>query len=152
MLRAAVKADGLAIRADPEPELGSDHHRVAHRSECRADDLLIAIKAIDLCRIEKGDAPVDCGAEQGDSLILGWPVTLGEIQSHAAKADGRNLGATLAECARLHILSPMLWCRSWDGNFRRCALAVQFGLPVSHIYQCGCALQLTCLCNAIHKR
>ena len=55
---------------DVEAELGGDHDPVAHRPKRFADHLLVDEGAVDLGRVEEGDAALDRGADQPDAVFL----------------------------------------------------------------------------------
>ena len=106
-LGAAAQAAPLpGLRVDLEPELGRDHHSVAHGSQGFAHQLLVGVRTIDFGRVEECDAAIDGRADQRDALLLLDRLAIGEAQAHAAEPDLRNLESALAESAFLHCSSP----------------------------------------------
>src|SRR5271154_4756583 len=64
-LGTAVESDILAcVLVNFPSELSGDDDLIAQRSECLADELLVGEGAIDLGRIEEGDATLDGCAKQ----------------------------------------------------------------------------------------
>jgi hypothetical protein len=70
---------------------------VADRRQRRADDLLVGEGAVDLGRVEQGDATLRRLADERDALLLAQRVVVAEVQTHAAQADGRYLQPALAQ-------------------------------------------------------
>ena len=91
-----------------EAELGGDHDLLAERRERFADQLFVGERAVDLGGVEEGDAALDGGADQRDTLLLLDGRAIAEAQAHAAEADGRDFQTTVAELALLHPCSPGL--------------------------------------------
>ena len=104
---AAGQAGLLAVVVEREAELGGDDDLVADWREGLTDDLLVGERAVHLCGVEQGDAPVDGGADERDALVTGRHRQVTLAQAHAAVPDGRDLQA-LAECSPVHFLSPLV--------------------------------------------
>ncbi len=84
VLRAAVKPlGGFAVA---ETEFGGDDDLVADRRQSFADDLFIEARAIGFGRVEKGNAALDGGADQGDGRAAVGGRAVAEAQPHAAEA------------------------------------------------------------------
>jgi hypothetical protein len=65
VLRAAVRAAApRSVRGDVEAEFCRDHHLIANGSERLTDEFLICERAVGFRRVEKGDAAIDCRAQQ----------------------------------------------------------------------------------------
>src|SRR4030088_399736 len=80
-------------KIDVPAEFCGDHHLVADRSERLADKLLVSERAIDLGRIEEGDAALDRCPYQGDHVLL----VRGRAIAHASKPEGRDLKVAVSE-------------------------------------------------------
>ena len=59
-----------SIGIEVEPELGRDHHLIAHRSQRLADQFLVCVGSVNLRRVEKRNAAIDRPANQSDHLSL----------------------------------------------------------------------------------
>ncbi len=95
---AGLAFDGI----DVPPELGGDHHLALERGEGLADEFLVGIGAVDLGRVEEGDAALDCGAHQRDHLVPVGCLAVAAGHAHTAQPDGGDLQAVGAEGARFH--------------------------------------------------
>ena len=105
VLGAAVEAGHARRSVDVEAELRGDHHAVADRRECFADELLIGERAVHFGRIEERDPSVDGGPDDGDAVWTrqGTAVTLAD--PHAPETERRHFEAVPAQRACLHLLS-----------------------------------------------
>ena len=101
VLGTAVHAGRLPVH-DVEAELGGDHHPVAERLEGIAHDLLVGVGAVDLGRIEEGDAALHRRADERDAVLLPQRMAVAEVEAHAAEADGRDFEAGFAKYALFH--------------------------------------------------
>ena len=73
MVGTAVDS-GRLFFLNTEPELGSDLHLIPERGESLANLLFAGIRAIDLRRIEKGDAFIVCLANQSYHIKINYGV------------------------------------------------------------------------------
>jgi hypothetical protein len=75
VLRAAVEPVALAgDRVDVEGELGRYDDLVTDRGEGLADEFLVGERPVGFSGVEERDAPIDSGADQGDTgFPIGWP-------------------------------------------------------------------------------
>lgn len=73
MVGTAVDS-GRLFFLNTEPELGSDLHLIPERGESLANLLFAGIRAIDLRRIEKGDAFIVCPANQSYHIKINYGV------------------------------------------------------------------------------
>ena len=107
-LGAAV-LDLLAILVDPKAELGRDDDPVTHGRQRLAHELLVDERAIDLGRIEEGDASIHGGPKNRDHVgrVRDDAVTL--AHAHAAETNGRNLEALAQFSDRnCHVVVPQV--------------------------------------------
>ena len=91
---------GRLFLLDTETELRSDFHFIAKRGKCLADPLFTSIRAIDLRRIEKGDAFVVCPTNQSNHILF---IVLSAVITHhrqATQTDSRYIQSS--ERAILH--------------------------------------------------
>ncbi|MNY72386.1 hypothetical protein D3C86_2109320 [compost metagenome] len=75
MLGPAVQAPhGPRGGIDVEPELGGNHHLIAEGGQGFTHQFLVRVRAVDLGRIEEGDATIHGRPNQRDHflLVLGW--------------------------------------------------------------------------------
>src|SRR6185369_17947789 len=63
MLGTGVETVARAVRIDTEAELGRDHHLVAERRECLAEQRLVRKGSVSLSRVEQSHTSLDGGAE-----------------------------------------------------------------------------------------
>ena len=103
VLGPAVQAPLLPVRVDVEAELGGDHHLVAERGERLADELLVRERAVDLGRVEEGDAALDGRPDEGDHLLLVGSRAVAVAHAHAAEPDGRDF--QVSKLSRSHSAS-----------------------------------------------
>ncbi len=75
---------GTSVWIELEPELGGDHHLVAHRRKSFANELFVREWTIDLSRIEECYAAFHGRAEKSDHLLLVSSRTVRKAHSHAA--------------------------------------------------------------------
>jgi hypothetical protein len=106
MFRPAVqarRAGPIVTAAQVEPELRRNDQLLAERRERIAHEFLVGERAIDLGGVEKRDAAIHGGVEQGGHFlfVLGRPI--GKTHAHAAQPDGRDFQIAVTEFALLHI-------------------------------------------------
>jgi hypothetical protein len=105
---SAVHADDAigtgAFFRNLEAEFGRDHHAVAYRLECLADQHLVFIGTVEFGRVEERDAELDGAAEGSDRFMLGL-AAIGEAHAHAAEADGEDFEFS-TKFAGFHGASP----------------------------------------------
>ena len=106
VLGPAVQARLFAV-GDLEAKLGGDHHSVADRRECLADEFLVRERPVDLGGVEEGDAEVDGGPDQGDRPS--WSRRPGRSRSSGPcnRAQGPRLQAAVAKRSFLHRRLPV---------------------------------------------
>jgi hypothetical protein len=103
-LRPAVHARlGIPVL---EAELGGDHYLVAERRQGLAHQLLVGEGAIGFGGVEERHSVLERVSDQRDRILFFQSGAIGEVQSHAAEAQGRNFEATVTEFALLHFRSP----------------------------------------------
>ena len=93
VFRPAVDADRFAF-FKLEPELGGDHHLVAHRRKRCANQFLVDPGAVDLRRVEEVDAQFDGRSQQRRHLGDIFRPAVGRTHPHAAETNNRDLEAT----------------------------------------------------------
>src|SRR5690349_15492469 len=105
MFRSTVHARRLfGLRINVEAELGSDHDPVTHGPERFADDFLIGERAINLSRVEEGNASLHRRANEVDALFFTDCGAVAKVQPHATEADYRDFQITVSKFALLHCL------------------------------------------------
>jgi hypothetical protein len=77
------------VGVDIESELGGDDHLSAERLKGFSDELFVVERAVDLSRIEKGDATLDGGMDKSDRVLLLREWLIGKGHSHAAEPESR---------------------------------------------------------------
>ena len=87
MFGPAVEADLLAVGVEFEAELGGDHHLAPKGRQRLAHQLFIGERAIDLRRVEEGDAALDRRPENPDPLAPVDRRAVAVAQTHRAVAD-----------------------------------------------------------------
>src|SRR6266571_6673259 len=107
VLRTAVQP-GMALprlRVDVPAELRGDHHLLPERGQGFADELLVAERPVGFGGVEEGDATLDGGPDDGDSLAPVGRRSIAIVQSHAAVPDLRDLESAAPQRALLHVSS-----------------------------------------------
>jgi hypothetical protein len=102
VLGTAVHAVLHALWADPESELGGDHHLVAHRHQSLTHQLFVGERPIHLGGVEQRHPTLRGGTQQRYHLA---PVSWGAISvahSHATETERRDAWSVGAECPILH--------------------------------------------------
>ena len=107
MLGPAVHPGLLALRAEPETELGRDHHPIAHGRQRFTHELFVGVRPVRLSRIEERDATIHGRPNERDHLLLVGGRTVAVAHAHAAQAERRNFQATLSQFALLHCPSRL---------------------------------------------
>ena len=79
-----------------ETELGGDHHPVSQRGKRFTDQFLICERAVDLRRIEEGDAAFHGCPEKRNHLLPVFGRTIRKTHPHAAESQSRNFKSTFA--------------------------------------------------------
>ena len=115
--RLSQAGDHLLAVLDAEAELRGEDHLVAPPLERPAQQLLVGVGAVDLRRVEEGAAELDGAVDGGD----GFRLVRGAVRlahAHAAKADGRDLKALLAEFSffKTHIIISFCFCACDDSR------------------------------------
>src|SRR5581483_2606602 len=105
MLGPAVQTCLLAFGIDFEAEFGGDDHFATNGSESLTHKFLVGVGAVYLCGIEEGNSSIDCGAEDGNSVLLIHGGSVAKTQTHATESDGRNFQCAFSQLASLHRLS-----------------------------------------------
>ena len=81
-------------------ELGGQHDLIAPVGDGAADQPLVVGRAVDVGRVEEGDAELEGSMDGGDRLVLVGRA-VGEVRhAHAAEALGRDGQAGISESAR----------------------------------------------------
>ena len=71
---------------DVEAELGGDDHLVPERGQSLADDVLVGERAVDLGRVEEGDAPLHRSTDDVDCVVpVGWHPITGAESTHRSR-------------------------------------------------------------------
>jgi hypothetical protein len=92
-----------ALLVEREAEFGGDDDPVPDGGEGLADELLVAIRAVDLGGVEEGDSAVDRGAEQVDHLTAVARVRAEALaHTHAAEPESGHLEAVGPQDALVH--------------------------------------------------
>lgn len=99
---AAEAALFTSRRINVEAEFGGDNHLVAKGRERFADQFLVDERTIDFGGVEESDAALNRPADQRNAACLVDWRSVAKTQSHAAKPDGRDFKAALAEFTFLH--------------------------------------------------
>jgi hypothetical protein len=106
----ALHGGGTAVDAQPgagwvaqRAELDADRHRVSVAVlQCLGDQQLVAARAVEIARVDQGDAGIDRGVDRGDALALvGGAIEVGH--AHGAEADGGDVGARGSKLACVHV-------------------------------------------------
>src|SRR4249919_250042 len=106
--RTAVHAlRGIAVR---KTKLGGKHYTVSNGCQGLAHKLLVRALAVSFCSVEEGHAALERVADQSDAICLGYRGPVAVAQAHAAQADGGDFELAVAECAGLHLRSPLRSC------------------------------------------
>ena len=122
MVRPAVQGGRLSF-LDAETELGGDDDLVPDRRERLPDPFLTGMGAVDLRRVEKGHAPVEGPADQGDHVLFVVCAAIIAHHGQTAQPDGGDLqtpqpagrqGSGLPSALRLCVLSGRP-CRAGQG-------------------------------------
>jgi hypothetical protein len=105
-----AQAHVVDICAHATAHLGGQHHMVALALQCLAENFLRLAVRIDIGRIEKVDAAVDCDIHEALRCRLvestdDFPVTLG-AKRHRAEAQLRYQQSRFTKLTILHDLSP----------------------------------------------
>ena len=103
VLGSAVQAPLMLVRVDVEAELGRDDDLLADRGERFADELFVREWAVDLGRVEEGDAALDRRSDEGDHLLLVGRRPVSVAHAHAAEPDGRDF--QVSKLSRSHSAS-----------------------------------------------
>ena len=96
---------GLAVDArhpaifDAKTELGGDHQAIALALDRLAQQLLIGARAIDLGRVEEGDAPLGGGIHDGERSVFIALIT----KRHRAKAQTGNFETGTTKTNMMHV-------------------------------------------------
>ena len=86
----------LPVGIDGDAELGGDHHLATEGRQAFAHQLFVRERAVDLGRVEKGDATFDGGMEQRDHLLLIGRRAVGHAHPHAPEPERRDFQAAFA--------------------------------------------------------
>ena len=97
-LRSAVQSlpPRAAVGVQIEPELGGNHHLVAHTHKGLAQQLLVQPRPIHFGRVEEGHATLHRAVQHGDHLflVLGRPIA--KAHAHAAQPQRRYFQPTVS--------------------------------------------------------
>ena len=96
----------LLSAVELEPELGRNHHPIAHRRQGFADQIFVGERAVCFGRVEERDAAFNGQPTERDHLLFVSGRTVPETHGHTAKSKGRHFQIAVAESALLHCSSP----------------------------------------------
>ena len=76
------------MRVKLETKLRGDPYTIPNRSERLADQFFVGEGAVDLRRVEEGDAPLDRRVQERDHFGFVANRRVAKAHSHAAQAEG----------------------------------------------------------------
>ena len=86
-MRGPAVQTSLLAALELEPELGRDHHLIAHRGQRFADELFVRERPVRFGGIEERDAAVDGRTDQCDALLPVGRRAVAEADAHAAEPE-----------------------------------------------------------------
>src|SRR3954452_13293076 len=91
---AAVKACLLTV-LELEAELGRNHHLIADRRQCVADELFVREWSVRFGRIEERHTTFECCPNDRETVFTGASGAVAKADAHAAEAERRHFEAAL---------------------------------------------------------
>src|ERR1051325_1164994 len=85
-----------------DPELCRDNGLLAATAQRAADQLLVRVRSVNICRIKEIDAQLERAVNRCDRFLLAAPLAVKVRHAHAAKSNRRNDWSTAAEFSLFH--------------------------------------------------